>query len=132
MDALRKAVLGNLPAGFTEEMSYGMAGYVVPHSLYPAGYHCDPKLPLPMINLASQKSGVALHHLGLYASPALTDWFVSEYARRVPGKLDMGKGCVRFKKELPGLVELIAELAAKITPEEWIALYEASFKKQKK
>jgi len=87
----RKEVVGkllniiskNLPKGFKEQMSYGMPGWVVPHSLYPDGYHCDPKLPLPFINLASQKNFVALYHSGIYANPELHDWFVTEYAKRI-------------------------------------------------
>ena len=99
MIKLRATFKKHMPKGFKEIMYYGMPGYVVPHSLYPAGYHCDPKLPLGMINFASQKETVlVLHHMGLYADPKLTDWFAAEYAKLGIGKLDMGKGCVRFKK----------------------------------
>ena len=68
MNTLRQTILENLPEGFKEEMSYGMIGYVVPKSIYPDGYHCDPKLPLPFINIASQKNFVALYHSGIYAN----------------------------------------------------------------
>ncbi len=88
---LRKTILDNLPEGFEETMSYGMIGYVVPHSLYPDGYHCDPKLPLPFMSIASQKNFVAFYHMGIYANPELYDWFVSEYPKYVKRKLDMGK-----------------------------------------
>ncbi len=121
---LRKILNENLPKGFEETMSYGMIGYVVPHSLYPKGYHCDPQLPLPFINLASQKNYIALYHSGIYANQALLDWFVGEYPKHCSTKLDMGKSCIRFKKPEKIPFELIKELAQKMTVEDWIALYE--------
>jgi uncharacterized protein YdhG (YjbR/CyaY superfamily) len=129
MSELRKVILKNLPKGFKEEISYGMIGYVVPHSLYPAGYHCDTSLPLPFLSIASQKNFIAVYHMGMYADPKLLDWFTKEYAKRVKGKLDMGKSCIRFKK--PGQIpfDLIGELAAKMTPQDWIALYEKNLRK---
>jgi hypothetical protein len=110
-------------------MSYGMIGYVVPHSIYPAGYHCDTKLPLPFLNLASQKSHIAVYHMGIYADPELLNWFQSAYAAEVKGKLDMGKSCIRFKK--PELIPygLFAELASKMSVQDWISLYEKNYKK---
>src|SRR5215510_12587755 len=90
---LRETVLKNLPKGFKETMGYGMLGYVVPHEIFPAGYHCDPKLPLPFMNIASQKNFIALYHMGLYGSPELLKWFTAEYAKQSPSKLDMGKSC---------------------------------------
>jgi len=124
---LRKVLSENLPEGFREEMSYGMIGYVVPHSLYPKGYHCTPKLPLPFINVASQKNFVALYHMNLYADKSLMEWFTTEYPKHSKVKLDMGKSCMRFKKldQIP--YELIGELAQKITVEEWIKTYEETF-----
>ena len=95
---LRAIINKNLPKGFQETMSYGMIGWVVPHSTYPEGYHCDPKLPLPFMNLASQKNFVAVYHSGVYASEELMEWFVSEYPNHAKRKLDMGKSCIRFKK----------------------------------
>ena len=94
---LRKVILDNIPEGFTETMSYGMIGYVVPHSLYPEGYHCDPKLPLPFMNIASQKNFIAVYHMGIYANKEILDWFVAEYPKHYRTKLDMGKSCIRFK-----------------------------------
>jgi uncharacterized protein YdhG (YjbR/CyaY superfamily) len=125
---LRKVILKNLPKGFSEVMSYGMLGYVVPHSLYPNGYHCDPKLPLPFMNIASQKNHIAIYHMGLYGSKELLKWFTNEYAKQSPAKLDMGKGCFRFKKfdQIP--YKLIGELVSKITPQEWIGMYEKALK----
>ena len=105
-------------------MSYGMLGYVIPHRLYPGGYHVNPKEPLPFISLASQKHYVALYHMGLYAFPELQAWFVAEYANRVNSKLDMGKSCIRFKKMDDIPYDLIAELCRKITVEDYIAKYE--------
>ena len=129
MSELRKVIKKNLPKGFSEEINYGMIGYVVPHSLYPDGYHCDPKLPLPFMNIASQKNFIAIYHSGIYADPDLMKWFVSEYPKNVKTKLDMGKSCIRFKKidQIP--MKLIGELAAKMTPQQWIDMYEANVKK---
>ena len=78
VEKLRKTILDNLPEGFVEVMSYGMIGFVVPHSIYPKGYHCDPKLPLPFINIASQKNAVTLYHMGLYSDQELLNWFTKE------------------------------------------------------
>lgn len=126
MKKIRKIILENLPKGFNEEMSYGMIGYVVPHSIYPDGYHVDPKLPLPFINLASQKNFIALYHSGIYASPEMHNWFVSEYPKHCKSKLDMGKSCIRFKKldDIP--YALIAELVTKLSVKEWVSLYESA------
>lgn len=132
MAALRSVIKKNLPKGFSEVMSYGMIGYVVPHKLYPAGYHCDPKLPLPFVCIASQKNFMALYHMGVYASPALLQWFVAEYKKRVPSKLDMGKSCMRFKKPEQIPFDLIGELISKMSAEEWIALYEKNYKQRGK
>lgn len=126
---LRQTVLENLPEGYVERMNYNMLGYVVPHSLYPDGYHCSPELPLPFMNLASQKNYIALYHMGLYADKELHDWFVAEYAERVPSKLDMGKSCVRFKKPEQIPYELVAELCQKMTVEDWVKLYEGAVKR---
>lgn len=126
---LRKTILDNLPTGFQEQISYGMIGYVVPHELYPPGYHCDTKLPLPFINLASQKNFIALYHMGMYAKKELLDWFVAEYPKHCKTKLDMGKSCVRFKKMDDIPFDLIASLCTKMTPNDWINLYETNIKR---
>jgi uncharacterized protein YdhG (YjbR/CyaY superfamily) len=128
MKKLRSTIRKHLPKGFKEQMSYGMIGYVVPHSKYPDGYHCDPKLPLPFINIASQKNFIALYHSGIYAHKPLYDWFVKEYPNHCSRKLDMGKSCVRFKKveEIP--YDLIAELITKMDMKQWIEIYEANVK----
>lgn len=128
---LREIILDNIPNGFVEQMSYGMIGYVVPHSTYPKGYHCNPKLPLPFVNIASQKNFIALYHMGVYANPELLKWFVSEFRKHSKQKLDMGKSCIRFKKMDQIPFELIAALLQKMPIEEWIICYESLLKKSK-
>ena len=128
---LRDVIGKNLPNGFEETMQYGMISFVIPHSTYPAGYHCNPKDALPFISLSSQKNYISLHHLGLYGDKSLLDWFVSEYPKYADTRLDMGKGCVRFKKPDQIPFELIAELMKKITPAQWIAHYESVIKRTK-
>jgi uncharacterized protein YdhG (YjbR/CyaY superfamily) len=129
IEQLRKEIKKNIPKGFKEQMSYGMIGYVVPHSLYPPGYHCTPELPLPFMNIASQKNFIAVYHMCVYADPKLHKWFVDEYAKTGLGKLDMGKSCIRFKNPAKIPYQLIGELAAKVTPQQWIATYEKNYKK---
>lgn len=129
MMKIRESINNNLPEGFIEVINYGMLGYVVPHSIYPKGYHCDTKQPLPFMGLASQKNNISFYHMGLYANPQLLEWFTSEYAKQVKSKLDMGKSCIRFKKmnEIP--YELIAELVRKVSVQQWIEMYESNFLK---
>ncbi len=121
---LKTVLAKNLPKGFKECISYKMIGYVVPHSMYPTGYHCDTNLPLPFIHIASQKNFIALYHSGIYADKKLLDWFLAEYPKHCKRKLDMGKSCVRFKymDDIP--YALIGELCSKMSPKEWITLYE--------
>lgn len=126
---LRKIFLENLPEGFTEEMNYGMMGYVVPHSIYPKGYHCDPRLPLPFIGIAAQKHFVALYHMGIYANPELLKWFTEEFPKFSKQKLDMGKSCIRFKNPAAIPFQLIGELAQKVSVHDWITTYESVFRK---
>lgn len=122
---LREEIKNNLPDGFEETMSYGMIGYVVPHSLYPAGYHCDPSLPLPFMNLANQKNFIAVYNSAIYADEDILNWFVSAYKERVGRKPDMGKSCIRFKNMEKIPYDLIGALAGKITPQQWIEKYES-------
>lgn len=124
MTKLRQLALKHLPKGFQECMTYGMIGYVVPHSLYPKGYHVDPKSPLPFMAIASQKNFVALYHMGIYGDEKLLQWFRDAYAKSSAGKLDMGKSCIRFKKPETIPYALIAELCTKLSPKDWIAHYE--------
>lgn len=128
---LRDVFKNKLPKGFEEGIQYGMIGYYVPHSMYPDGYHCNPKEPLPFMSFASQKNSVNLYHMGIYSKKGLYDWFVSEYQKQCKRKLDMGKSCIRFKhlEDIP--YKLLGELASKITVDEWINMYESNIKKKK-
>jgi len=127
---LRQVIKDNLPNGFEEGIQYKMIGYYVPHSVYPDGYHCDPKTPLPFMSFASQKNSVNLYHSGIYANPELQKWFVTEYPKHCKRKLDMGKSCIRFKKMDDIPFELIGELTRKMTAKEWISIYETVIKKK--
>ena len=129
LKTLRKVINDNLPKDFEEGIIYKMIGYYVPHSVYPDGYHCDPKTPLPFMSFASQKNSINLYHSGIYAKKELHDWFVNEFPKYSDRKLDMGKSCIRFKKidDIP--FELIGELTRKMTCEEWIEIYETAIKK---
>ncbi|MFV0604748.1 MAG: DUF1801 domain-containing protein [Niabella sp.] len=130
-NTLRNVIIQNIPEGFEEAINYGMIGYVVPHTIYPDGYHCTPNLPLPFMGIASQKNFIALYHMGIYADKKLYDWFVSSYPKYCKTKLDMGKSCIRFKKTNSIPYELIGQLCQKMTVQEWISVYENSFKKKK-
>lgn len=132
IDKLRKVVKKNLPKGFEETMNYGMIGYVVPHKIFPAGYHCDPRQPLPFMNIASQKNFIAIYHMGLYSIPSLLKWFTDAYAKAGVGKLDMGKSCIRFKKPENIPYELIGELASKLSVSEWVGFYQSNLAARKK
>ena len=126
---LRKIVLKNIPKGFEEVMGYGMLGYIVPHKIYPKGYHCNPKDPLPFFGIASQKNSINIYHMGVYADTNLYDWFITEYPKHCKSKLDMGKSCIRLKNldDIP--YDLIGELCTKMTVKQWIKMYETSFKR---
>ena len=125
---LIKVVEDNIPLGYIMIMNYNMPSFVIPHSIYPEGYHVTPVLPLPFIGVASQKNHIGFYHMGLYANPKLLDWFISEYTKYCKSKLDMGKSCIRFKKmdDLP--YKLIGELSKKMTTQEWINIYEKNIK----
>lgn len=129
---LHETIVKSLPKGFEAGISYGGLGYVVPHKLYPAGYHCKPTEPLPFASIASQKNTINFYHMGIYADPKLLDWFVSEYPKHSKAKLDMGKSCIRFKKfdEIP--YKLIAELMKKISVKDWVNQYETLYKPKPK
>ena len=129
INEFRKVIKKNMPKGFQECMNYGMIGWVVPHSKYPGGYHCNPKDPLPFMGLASQKNSVNFYHMGIYGDPKLLKWFTDEHAKASSKKLDMGKSCVRYKKAEDIPLKLIGELAAKISVDDWIARYEKMLKR---
>lgn len=126
---LHDVIVNNLPKGFEAGISYGGLGYIIPHSIYPAGYHCKPIEPLPFAGLASQKNSINFYHMGIYSKPELYDWFVAEYPKHSKQKLDMGKSCIRFKKMDDIPYELIGELMTKMSMEEWISIYENNLKK---
>lgn len=127
---LWEVIAKNIPEGFEQALGYGFPSYVVPLSVYPQGYHCKAEEPLPFLSIANQKNFVALYHMGIYADMELMEWFTAEYPKHVKTKLDMGKSCIRFKKPDQIPFELIGELVSKMTPEQWIAIYEAAFVKK--
>mgnify|MGYP000312492721 CR=1 FL=1 len=129
MQKLRETIKKNLPKGFEETMQYGMISYVVPHSIYPEGYHCKPTDALPFLSIASQKNHIAFYHMGIYSDPNLYAWFTAAYPKHTSNKLDMGKSCIRFKnaKNIP--FELLGELTTKISVDDWIAKYESMIKR---
>lgn len=127
--AIRKVVNDNLPPGFKECMTYGMIGWVVPHSLYPPGYHCDPKLPLGFMGLASQKNYISLYSMCLYAGAKHLEWFQNEWPKHSTKKLNMGKSCIRFPKPEHVPLDLIGQLASRVTPQQWIEMYEKALKR---
>lgn len=121
---LHTIIKANLPKGFQEIIKNGPIEYVVPHTIYPKGYHCKPTDPLPFVSLAAQKNFIAIYHMGIYAEPSLLNWFTTEYPKHSSGKLDMGKSCIRLKKADQIPYELIGQLASKMNPAQWITLYE--------
>ena len=129
IEKLRNVITKNLPKGFEEGIQYGMIGYFVPHKMYPNGYHCNPIEPLPFMSIASQKNSINIYHMGLYANKELYDWFVTEYSKQFSRKLDIGKSCIRFKKETDIPFDILEKLMQKIPVEEWISTYESSIKK---
>ena len=131
INRLLEVIRKNIPEGFKETICYGMIGFVVPHSIYPKGYHCDPKVPLPFVNVASQKNFISLYHMGIYGSTNLLDWFLEEYGKISTKKLDMGKSCMRFKKSEDIPYELIGKLMQKITVEQWISYCDENWSKTK-
>ena len=126
---LHDVIVKNLPKGFEPAISYGGLGYVVPHSLYPGGYHCKPSEPLPFSGIASQKHSINFYHMGIYSDPKLLKWFLAEYPKHSKQKLDMGKSCIRFKKMDDIPFDLIAELCGKISVDQWIETYENQIKR---
>jgi uncharacterized protein YdhG (YjbR/CyaY superfamily) len=125
LSAVRKAINENLPDGYEEGMQFGMIGWYVPLSMYPAGYGENPKVPLSFVALASQKSGMVLHFLCFYGHPTLSTWFTSEY-KKSGKKLDMGKGCVRFKSLEDLALDVVGRTVARVSAEEHMANYQAA------
>jgi hypothetical protein len=124
ISAVREVIRSNLPAGYAEQMQYGMISYVVPHSLYPPGYHCDPKQPVTYASLGSQKNHMALYLMCVYGNEEARAWFEAAYAASGK-KMDMGKACLRFKKvdDLP--LDVIGQVIARVPVDRYIAGVEA-------
>ena len=124
LKAVRKVILKNLDRDFEEGMQYGMIGYYVPHSVYPAGYHCDPKQPLPFAGIASQKNHISLYLMSIYGDTDQAEQFRRDWAK-TSKTLDMGKACIRFKTldELP--LEVIGKAIARVKAKKYIAICEA-------
>jgi Domain of unknown function (DU1801) len=131
LSAVRLVILAHLPAGYEECISYGMIGYVVPHSLYPAGYHCNPKLPLPLANLGSQKNHMALHLCSVYGNPEAEKWFRKAWLASGK-KLDMGKACVRFMKLEDVPLDVIGQVFARTPVKKYIATIEKALGDRRK
>ena len=129
MKKIRAIINANLPNGFEERLGYGIPSCVVPHSIYPQGYHVSPHLPLTFMSIAPQKNFIGLYHMGIYADSKLYKWWTVEFAKHCKRKLDMGKSCVRLKylDEIP--YDLIAEQCKKISVEDWIKTYENSLRR---
>ena len=125
LSVVRKVINENLPDGYEEGMQFGMIGWYVPLSMYPAGYGENPKVPLSFVALASQKSGMVLHFLCFYGHPTLSTWFTSEY-KKSGKKLDMGKGCVRFKSLEDLALDMVGRTVARVPVEEHMANYRAA------
>ncbi|MCL4220984.1 MAG: DUF1801 domain-containing protein [Phycisphaerales bacterium] len=127
MIALRQVFLEKLPEGYVEGMAYGMIGYHVPHSTYPAGYHCDPRQPLPFAGLAAQKNHYSLYLFCIYGSQEFTARFRERW-EATGRKLDMGKGCVRFKRLEDVPLEVVGEAIGSVPVDTFIALYEQNLR----
>jgi hypothetical protein len=123
ISAVRSVILANLPDGYEEQINYGMIGYVVPHSLYTAGYHCDPTKPLALAQLGSQKNHMALYLMTVYGDPATEQWFRKAWTA-AGKKLDMGKACVRFKKLEDVPLDVVGEVIARVPVQAYISRIE--------
>lgn len=124
IEQMLAVIRARIPAGYEERMSYGMIGYVVPHELYPPGYHCTPALPLPFLHLASQKNYISLYHGCIQQDPELLAWWTTEYQAATGKKPTMGASCIRFRPKAQIPYELIGQLAEKYPVDLWIQHYE--------
>jgi len=130
MEAVRTVILKNLDNDYVENMSYGMIGYCVPHSVYPAGYHCNPKQALPFAGLASQKNYMSVYLMCTYGSASHLKWFQEAWAK-TGKKLDMGKSCIRFKKVEDLALNVIGESIRRVPAKAYIAEVESGLAKTK-
>jgi hypothetical protein len=131
ISAVRDVMLKNLPKGFEEGMQYGMIGYFVPHSVYPDGYHCNPKEPLPYASLAAQKNYMSIYLMCIYGDEAHRDWFVEAW-NKTGKKLDMGKSCVRFKKLEDVPLKVVGQAMKRVSVKKYIDFYESATKGRRK
>lgn len=131
LSRVRSVIRKNLPKGYSEQMQYGMIGWVVPHKLYPGGYHCDPKQPLPYVHLASQKNHMALYAMAVYLQPQMGVWLRERFAQ-AGKRLDMGKSCIRFRKLEDVPLDVIGELVAKVPVADYLMHYEDALKAPKR
>lgn len=122
--AVRTTILANLDRGIEEGMSYGMIGYHVPHAVFPAGHHCDPKQPLPYASLASQSGHMALYLMGVYFDPADAKWLADAW-KKTGKKLDMGKSCIRFKKLDDVPLDVVGAAIRRMPLAKYVGMYEA-------
>jgi hypothetical protein len=129
--AVRDVILKNLDKDYEEGMQYGMIGYYVPHRIYPAGYHCDPRQPLPFACLASQKNYISLYAMSLYGSGEQLKWFKEEW-KKAGKKLDMGKSCIRFKKLEDLALDVIGEAIRRVPAKKYIAVCDAAWQATQK
>lgn len=125
--AVRRVVLKNLPKGYEEGMQYGMIGYFVPHSLYPAGYHCDASQPVPFASIASQKNHMAIYMMCIYSDPAHLEWFVDAW-KKSGNRLDMGKGCVRFRKLENVPLDVVGQAIRRVPVKNFLEHYESTLR----
>lgn len=123
IEAVRAVILKNLPAGYEEGIQYGMIGYYVPHRVYPSGYHCDPRQPLPFAALASQKNYMSLYLMCVYGNPEHEAWFKAAWTK-TGKKLDMGKSCVRFKRLEDVPLDVVGAMIKRVPSKKFIAYYE--------
>lgn len=123
IEAVRAVIRKNLDKDYEEGMQYGMIGYYVPHSVYPPGYHCDPRQPLPFAGLASQKNHLSVYLMTLYGEGPEARWFHDAWAT-TGKKLDMGKCCIRFKKSEDLALEIIGEVVRRMPAKSLINYYD--------
>jgi len=131
IEQVRAVIRKNLDKNYEEGMQYGMIGYYVPHTVYPNGYHCDPRQPLPFAALASQKNAMSLYLMSVYMKPADSQWFIQTW-KKTGKKLDMGKSCIRFKKAEDLALDVIAEAIKRVPAKDYIAVYEANLSASRK
>lgn len=126
ISAVRDVVRKNLNKDIAEGIIYGMIGWYIPHSVFPPGYHTNPKLPLPYAALASQKNYMSLYLMTGYVDGSdSANWFESEW-KKSGKKLDMGKSCIRFKNVDDLALDVIAKAIKRTTAQTHIANYLAA------